>query len=133
MAMTDPIADMLTRMRNGIMARHEYVDIPYSNMKIGILKILKDEGYVKNYKVFVDEKKNRLIKVYLNYDENGEPVISGLKRISKPGRRIYVGAKEAQRMKNHVGFIILSTNKGIISDAEAKKLNVGGEALLHVW
>ncbi|MCS7281342.1 MAG: 30S ribosomal protein S8 [Desulfobacterota bacterium] len=133
MVMTDPIADMLTRMRNGIMARHEYVDVPYSNVKIGILKILKEEGYIKNYKVFVDENKKKVIKVYLGYDENGESVISGLKRISKPGRRIYVGAKEAQKLKNHVGFIILSTNKGIISDVEARKLNVGGEALLHVW
>ncbi|MCX7857387.1 MAG: 30S ribosomal protein S8 [Deltaproteobacteria bacterium] len=133
MGMTDPIADMLTRMRNGIKARHESVDVPYSNLKIGILKILKDEGYIKNYKVFVDEKKKRLIKIYLNYDENGESVISGLKRISKPGRRVYVGATDAQKMKKNVGFVVLSTSKGIISDVEARKKNVGGEALLHIW
>ncbi len=133
MGMTDPIADMLTRMRNGIMAKHEYVDVPYSNMKMLILKILKEEGYIKNYKVFIDEKKKRLIKVYLNYDENGESVISGLKRISKPGRRVYVGADEAYKMKRNVGFLILSTSKGILTDVEARKKRVGGEALLHVW
>lgn len=133
MCMTDPIADMLTRIRNGIMAKHESVDVPYSNMKMNILKILKDEGYIKNIKVFVDEKKKRLIKVYLNYDENGESAISGLKRISKPGRRIYVGADEAQKLKRKVGYVLLSTPKGILTDVEARKLRVGGEALFHIW
>lgn len=133
MCMTDPIADMLTRIRNGIMAKHESVDIPYSNIKMNILKILKDEGYIKNLKVFVDEKKKKLIKVYLSYDENGESAISGLKRISKPGRRVYVGADEAHKLKRKVGYVLLSTPKGILTDVEARRLRVGGEALLHIW
>jgi small subunit ribosomal protein S8 len=133
MGMTDPIADILTRIRNGIKVNKEYVDVPYSNMKMGILRILKDEGYIKNYKVFVDERRLRIIKVYLSYDENGESVISGLRRISKPGRRIYVGAKEAHKIKRNVGLVILSTPKGVLTDVEARRKNVGGEALLHVW
>jgi len=97
--MIDPIADMLTRIRNAIMARHESVDIPYSNMKFGISKILKDEGYIRNYKTFVDETRKKFLKVYISYDENSKSVITGLQRVSKPGRRVYVGAGEVKKTK----------------------------------
>lgn len=130
---TDPVADMLTRIRNALMARHEYVDIPYSTMKFSISKILKEEGYIKNYKVFVDDKRKRFLKIYLNYDEDSRSVINGLKRISRPGRRIYVGVDDIQKLKKNIGLIILSTSKGLLTDMDAKKKRTGGEPLLMVW
>ena len=97
--MVDPIADMLTRIRNAIMARHESVDIPYSNIKFAISKILKEEGYIRNYKTFVDETRKKFLKVYISYDENSKSVITGLQRVSKPGRRVYVGADAISKLK----------------------------------
>jgi len=131
--MVDPIADMLTRIRNAIMARHESVDIPYSNMKFGISKILKDEGYIRNYKTFVDETRKKFLKVYISYDENSKSVITGLQRVSKPGRRVYVGAREISKLKNKLSMVILSTSKGLMTDTNAFKNKVGGEPLLMVW
>jgi len=130
--MIDPIADMLTRIRNAIMARHESVDIPYSNMKFGISKILKDEGYIRNYKTFVDETRKKFLKVYISYDENSKSVITGLQRVSKPGRRIYVGAGEVKK-QNRLSTVILTTSKGLMTDRNAYKNKVGGEPLLVVW
>lgn len=131
--MVDPIADMLTRIRNGIVARHESVDIPYSNMKFNISKILKEEGYIRNYKVFVDEKRKKFFKVYISYDESSRSVITGLKRLSKPGRRVYVKMADIGRLKRGLGLVVLSTSRGIMTDGSARKSNVGGEPLLMVW
>lgn len=131
--MVDPIADMLTRIRNAIMARHESVDIPYSNIKFGISKIMKEEGYIRNYKTFVDETRKKFLKVYISYDENSKSVITGLKRVSKPGRRVYVGADEISKLKTRLSMVVLSTSKGLMTDKNAFKNKVGGEPLLMVW
>ncbi|HVN97510.1 MAG TPA: 30S ribosomal protein S8 [Syntrophorhabdaceae bacterium] len=133
MNVVDPIADMLTRIRNGIMARHEFVDIPYSNMKLAISKILKDEGYIKNYKTFIDEARKKFLKVYMSYDENSKSVITGLKRVSKPGRRMYVKADGLSKLRSRIGTVILSTSKGLMTDRNASKSKIGGEPLLMVW
>ncbi len=133
MVTVDPIADMLTRIRNAIIARHESVDIPYSNMKFAISKILKEEGYIKNYKTFVDEARKKFLKVYIHYDENNKSVITGLRRISKPGRRRYVGTGEIPRLRKRIGLVVISTSKGIMTDRSAIKNKVGGEPLLVVW
>ncbi len=131
--MVDPIADMMTRIRNAIIARHETVDIPYSNMKFSISKILKEEGYVRNYKTFVDESRKKFLKVYISYDENSKSVITGLKTISKPGRRVYAGVGDLPKFRSRTGIVVISTSKGIMTDRNAKKNKVGGEPLLVVW
>jgi small subunit ribosomal protein S8 len=131
--MVDPIADMLTRIRNAIMARHESVDIPYSNIKFGISKIMKEEGYIRNYKTFVDETRKKFLKVYISYDENSKSVITDLQRVSKPGRRVYVGADEISKLKHRLSTVIVSTSKGLMADRNAFKNKVGGEPLLMVW
>jgi small subunit ribosomal protein S8 len=133
MSMVDPIADMLTRIRNAIMARHESVDIPYSNMKLAISKILKEEGYIRNYKTFIDEARKKFLKVYVNYDENNQSVITGLRRISKPGRRVYVKVDSIPRLKTRLSLVILSTSRGLMTDRNASKNKIGGEPLLLVW
>jgi small subunit ribosomal protein S8 len=133
MGMVDPIADMMTRIRNAIVARHETVDIPYSNMKFSISKILKEEGYVRNYKTFVDESRKKFLKVYISYDENSRSVITGLKTISKPGRRVYAGVGDLPRLRNRIGIVVISTSKGLMTDRNAIKNKVGGEPLLVVW
>jgi small subunit ribosomal protein S8 len=131
--MVDPIADMLTRIRNAIMARHDSVDIPYSNIKFGISKILKEEGYIRNYKTFVDETRKKFLKVYISYDENSKSVITGLQRVSKPGRRVYVAADAISKLKHRLSVVVVSTSKGLMSDRNAFKNKVGGEPLLMVW
>ena len=133
MITVDPIADMLTRIRNAIIARHESVDIPYSNIKFAISKILKEEGYIKNYKTFIDEARRKFLKVYISYDENNKSIITGLQRISKPGRRKYVSTGEIPRLRKRIGLIVISTSKGIMTDRSATKNKVGGEPLLVVW
>jgi small subunit ribosomal protein S8 len=133
MGMVDPIADMLTRIRNAIMGRHESVDIPYSNIKFNISKILKEEGYLKNYKVFVDEKRKKFLKVFISYDETSNSVITGLTRISKPGRRVYVQVDDIGRLKHRLSTVILSTSKGLMTDSSARRNKIGGEPLLMVW
>lgn len=132
MSMTDPIADMLTRIRNGNKAKFEKVDIPLSKEKLEIAKILKQEGYIKNFKVLSEEKKGTL-RVYLKYDAQNRGIILGIKRVSKPGLRIYVKSKKILPVLNGLGINIVSTPQGIITDKDAKKLNVGGELICSVW
>lgn len=132
MHITDPIADFLTRIRNANSAKHETVDIPASNMKKAIAKILLDEGYIKGYQV-IDDSKQGIIRVTLKYGENKQKVITGLKRVSRPGLRIYAGADELPRVLKGLGIAIISTSKGIMTDKEARKQNIGGEVLAFVW
>jgi small subunit ribosomal protein S8 len=132
MPVTDPLADMITRIRNANMAKHTKVDMPASKMKISLAKILKEEGYVKNYKLIKDRNFG-LLRIYLKYDASNESIITGLKRLSKPGRRVYVNTREIPPVLNGMGIAVLSTSKGIMSDREAKKQNVGGELLCSVW
>ena len=133
MSMTDPIADMLTRMRNAIMARQELTDMPYSTMKFSIAKLLKEEGYLKNYKIYTDEARKKFIKVYLNYDEHNRSVISGLRRISKPGRRVYIGREEIPDVLGGMGIAILSTSRGVLDGRSARQLGIGGEWICSIW
>jgi len=130
--MTDPIADMLTRIRNGSNAKHESVDVPASNMKKEIAQILLDEGFIKGYDVIEDGKQG-IIRIELKYGKHGEKVISGIKRISKPGLRVYVKSDEIPRVLGGLGIAILSTPKGVMTDKKARKERVGGEVLCYVW
>lgn len=132
MVMTDPIADYLTRIRNANMAKHDSVEIPASNIKKSISEILKREGFIRDYEV-ADDNKQGVIKVFLKYGPNGERVISGLKRISKPGLRNYVGAEDLPKVLNGLGIAIVSTSAGVISDKEARQKNVGGEVIAYIW
>lgn len=132
MSMTDTVADYLTRIRNALQAKHNKVDIPASNMKKDLTRILKEYGYIKDY-LLIDDKKSGYIRIYLKYGTGGEGVIRGLKRISTPGLRRYVSSKQIPRVYNNLGIAILSTPKGVVSDRDARKLNVGGEVLCHVW
>ena len=129
---TDPIADMLTRIRNANTAKHQTVDIPASNMKKSIAEILVNEGYIKSVEEIKDEKQG-ILRVTLKYQENGERVISGLKRISKLGLRIYASKDELPQVLNGLGTALISTSKGIKTDKEARKENLGGEVLAYVW
>ncbi|MBL7574492.1 small subunit ribosomal protein S8 [Peptoniphilus asaccharolyticus DSM 20463] len=130
--MTDPIADMLTRIRNGNSARHKSVDIPASNIKKEISNILLKEGYIKNFEV-IDDDKQGVIRIDLKYGENNEKVISGIKRISKPGLRVYVGSQDVPKVLGGLGIAIISTSKGMLTDKEARQNNVGGEVICYVW
>lgn len=132
MNITDPIADMLTRIRNANNAKHESVEIPASNMKKQIAQILVDEGYIKSFNV-IDDGKQDVIKVFLKYGPNKSKVLQGLKRISKPGLRMYVGKEEIPQVMRGLGVAIVSTSKGIMTDKTARKENVGGEVLAFVW
>ena len=132
MQITDPIADMLTRIRNANSARHLTVDIPASNLKKSIAEILLEEGYIKNYQI-IDDGKQGILRVSLKYAENKQRVISGIKRISKPGLRIYAGKDELPRVLRGLGIAIISTSKGIMTDKKARKENVGGEVLAYIW
>ena len=132
MIVTDPIADMLTRIRNAQTARHETVNIPDSKTKRAIANILLNEGYISNVEVIEDKIQNE-IKITLKYAENNKKVMSGLKRISKPGLRVYAGVEELPRVLNGLGVAIISTSKGIVTDREARKLGLGGEVLAYVW
>ena len=131
--MTDPIADMLTRIRNANTAKHDTVDVPSSKMKLAIAKILLDEGYIKSYE-FVENGKFNDIRITLKYGASkNEKIISGLQRISKPGLRVYANKEELPKVLGGLGVAIISTNKGVITDKEARKLGVGGEVLCFVW
>ncbi|HEX7419574.1 MAG TPA: 30S ribosomal protein S8 [Thermoanaerobaculia bacterium] len=132
MSMTDPIADMLTRIRNGIQSRHDRVELPSSKLKVEIARILKTEGFISNYKL-VEDKVQPLLRVYLKYSEDGEPVIHGIERISRPGRRVYRNKQEIPRVLGGLGLAIVSTSKGVLSGTEAVKNGVGGEVLCQVW
>ena len=130
-ATSDPIADMLTRIRNAVKAEHLKVDIPSSKMKVAIAKILKDEGFVKNFKI-IEDNKQKVLRIYLKYSEENQPAILNLKRISKPGRRVYTKAEELKPVFNNIGIWILSTPKGVTTNKAAKKLNVGGEIICEI-
>ena len=132
MTMTDPIADMLTRIRNANVVKHETVDVPASNMKKELARILLEEGFVRGYDVIEDGKQG-IIRIQLKYGQTGERVISGLKRISKPGMRVYAAKNEVPRVLNGLGISIISTSKGVITDRQARKENVGGEVICYVW
>ena len=132
MTMSDPIADMLTRIRNANTAKHATVDVPASNMKKAIAQILVDEGYIKNYKLIEDGKQG-VIRVTLKYGEGKSQVITGLRRVSKPGLRIYSNVEEMPKVMKGLGVAIVSTSKGIMTDREARKQNVGGEVLAFIW
>ncbi len=129
---TDPIADFLTRIRNAIIARHHRVDIPASKMKRELTKILLDEGYIRDY-INIEDSKQGIIRIFLKYDRNGKNTITGIRRISKPGLRQYVGATEIPRVRNGLGVPILSTPKGLLTGLRAKHENVGGEVICFVW
>ena len=132
MTMTDPIADMLTRIRNANVVKHETVDVPASNMTKELARILLEEGFIRGYDVIEDGKQG-IIRIQLKYGQTGERVISGLKRISKPGMRVYADKHEVPRVLNGLGISIISTSKGILTDKQARKENVGGEVICYVW
>ena len=132
MTMTDPIADMLTRIRNANVVKHETVNVPASNMKKELSRILLEEGFIRGYDVIEDGKQG-IIRIQLKYGQTGERVISGLKRISKPGMRVYADKHEVPRVLNGLGISIISTSKGILTDKQARKENVGGEVICYVW
>jgi small subunit ribosomal protein S8 len=123
---------MLTRIRNAGTARFDKVDIPASRMKISLAKILKEEGYIKNYKVIKDNRQG-ILRVYLRYNEQQQPLIHGLKRVSKPGRRVYTGTEELPKVQGGLGVAVISTSKGVVTDRQARKLGVGGEVLCEIW
>jgi small subunit ribosomal protein S8 len=132
MVMTDPIADFLTQIRNACMANHERVDVPSSKIKLSIAKLLKEEGYINNYKL-VKDKRQGILRVYLKYDNKNVPIIEGLERISKPSCRVYVRHDKIPYVLNGYGTVILSTSKGLLTDREARKQRIGGELLCKVW
>ncbi len=131
MSMTDPIADLFTRIRNGLMVGHSKIDIPSSRMKIRIVEILKAEGYILSFRNYEDNKQG-ILRVYLKYHDD-DPVITGIKRISKPGRRTYVGREKIPNVLNGLGTAIISTSSGVITDRECKEKGIGGEVLGFVW
>ncbi|MCD6264377.1 MAG: 30S ribosomal protein S8 [Desulfobacterium sp. 4572_20] len=132
MTMTDPIADLIVRIKNAIMASYDKVEVPSSKIKINIVKILKFEGYIRNYKIIKDSKQGILV-IYLKYNEDKSSVIKGLKRISKPGCRVYSTHKKIPRVLNGLGINIVSTSKGVLTDREARKIGIGGEIICSVW
>ncbi len=132
MTVSDPIADMLTRIRNAIMVRHDSVLIPASRMKLSITRILKAEGFINDYEV-LRGKSHRVIKIHLKYDERNQPVLSGLERVSKPGLRVYAGRKEIPRIHGGLGIAILSTPEGVMTGQQAWRQGIGGELLCYVW
>jgi small subunit ribosomal protein S8 len=129
---SDPIADLLTRIRNASRAEHEKVDIPASKLKVKITELLKDEGFVKNYRLIEDEKQG-VLRVYLKYGAGNEKMISGLVRVSRPGRRVYVGKDKIPTILGGMGVAILSTSRGVMTDRESRRQQVGGEVLAYVW
>ncbi len=131
-AITDPIADMLTRIRNAGKAKFNSVDIPGSNLKIEIAKVLKNEGFIRNYK-FIKDNRQGMLRVYLKYGQGQQGAIIGLDRISKPSRRVYMKGKDIRPVLNGMGILILSTSRGVMADNEARKDNLGGEILCKVW
>ncbi|SEM76147.1 SSU ribosomal protein S8P [Ligilactobacillus sp. WC1T17] len=132
MAMTDPIADFLTRIRNANMAKHESVEVPASKMKHDIAEILKNEGFIRDVE-YIDDDKQGIIRVFLKYGKNNERVISGLRRISKPGLRSYVKADAVPKVLNGLGIAILSTSEGVMTDKDARAKKIGGEVIAYIW
>ncbi len=132
MSMTDPIADLLTRIRNGVMAKLQKIDIPSSNLKVSIANVLKNEGYIKNYKLIADQKQG-ILRIYLKYIDEKDSVITEIKRVSKPGGRRYVKSDNIPKVKQGLGIAVLSTSKGILTDKTAREAGVGGELICTVW
>lgn len=130
--LTDPIADMLTRIRNAVRIKNEKIDIPASRMKVEIAKILKEEGFVKSYKIIKD-KKQGILRLTPKYAPDGKPIITGLKRVSTPGRRVYIGKEEIPKVMGGVGIAIITTSKGILTDKECRREGVGGEVICYIW
>jgi small subunit ribosomal protein S8 len=132
MGMTDPIADMLTRIRNANLAKQEKVDIPSSNLKLELARVLKEEGYIKNFKLLKDRKQG-IVRVYMKYSPEEFRVINGLKRVSRPGNRVYVGADDIPRVMGGLGVAIISTSRGVMVDRVSRQRNIGGEIICYIW
>jgi small subunit ribosomal protein S8 len=132
MGMTDPIADMLTRIRNANLAKQEKVDVPSSNLKLELARVLKEEGYIKNFKLLKDRKQG-IVRVYMKYSPEEYRVINGLKRVSSPGNRVYVAADEIPRVMGGLGIAIISTSRGVMADRESRTKNIGGEVICYIW
>ena len=132
MSMSDPLADMLTRIRNGVQVKFSSVDIPLSNVKKNVAKILKEEGYINDYHI-IDDGLQGSLRVDLKYDQNNQGVITGIRRVSKPGRRVYLKADKIPKVMSGLGISVISTSKGVIADTDARKQGVGGEVLCEVW
>jgi small subunit ribosomal protein S8 len=132
MGMTDPIADMLTRIRNANLAKQEKVDIPSSNLKLELARVLKEEGYIKNFKLLKDRKQG-IVRVYMKYSPEEYRVINGLKRVSRPGNRVYVGADDIPRVMGGLGVAIISTSRGVMVDRVSRQRNIGGEIICYIW
>jgi len=132
MAMSDPIADMLTRIRNGGKAGFDKVDIPGSKIKLELIRVLKEQGYIKDFKYLEDEHK-RIIRIYLKYVSEGKHAIFGIQRVSKPSRKVYSKAKQIKQVLNGLGVSVISTSKGVMTDKQAREANVGGEILFNIW
>ncbi|HEY8425463.1 MAG TPA: 30S ribosomal protein S8 [Limnochordales bacterium] len=133
MVMTDPIADMLTRIRNASRARHDSVDVPASKLKLEILRVLKEQGYIRDYKLIDEEKPQPTVRILLKYGPDRTQVITGVRRVSTPGRRVYTGKDRIPRVVGGLGVAVLSTPRGVMSDREARRAGVGGEVLCYVW
>ena len=132
MSMSDPLADMLTRIRNAVMVRYETVDVPMSNLKVDVAKVLRQEGFINDYEIIGDNKQG-VLRITLKYGHKDEKVISGIRRVSKPGLRQYVKADDIPKVLSGLGISILSTSKGVITDREARRLRIGGEILCEAW
>lgn len=132
MSMSDPLADMLTRIRNAGKAKHKSVDIPGSRLKTALADVLKETGFIKNYK-YIKDAKQGILRIYLKYEGNDRHVIYGIRRVSKPSRRVYLGSKDIKPVLNGLGISVLSTSKGLITDKQAMAQNVGGEVLCEIW
>ena len=132
MSMTDPVADMLTRIRNANMVRHERVEIPASKLKMEVARILHEEGYIRSYRL-IEDRKQGILRIYLKYDDNQEKVISGIRRVSKPGRRVYAGATKIPRVYGDLGVSVLSTSHGVRTGKQCRRERIGGEVLCYVW
>jgi len=132
MSMTDTLADMLTRIRNAGKAGFDKADIPASRMKIALARIFKDEGFIKNYKVIKDQRQG-ILRIYLRYDDRQKPMIRGVQRVSRPGRRVYSGHEKLPRVQGGLGVAVVSTSRGVLTDRQARKLKVGGEVLCQIW
>lgn len=132
MVMTDPVADFLTRIRNGNMVLHETVEVPASRVKVAIATIMKEEGYIRDYE-YIKDGKQGVIRIYLKYGPNKEKVITGIKRISKPGLRVYVKRDEIPKVLGGLGTAVISTSKGLMTDKNARKIGIGGEVICYIW
>jgi small subunit ribosomal protein S8 len=133
MTMTDPVADLLSRMRTAYLAKHDRLDVPVSKLKLEVCRILKEQGYVESYQVLEGDPVKKQVRIFLRYTPDGEPLIRSIKRISKPGRRVYKGAEEIRPVLNGLGVGIISTSQGLLTDAQARKRRLGGEVLCEVY